>query len=292
MKIGLILGGGGEVGVAWETGVLAGLAEHAGFSVTDCAVTVGTSAGSIVGAIATSGADLAERARGEQRGAYATSWQLTQHEADDDQVSAGTAAIPPEMLHLLVSTEGSIQERARAIGKLILTSTPANDDTVFAQIIASLLPDSVADWPDTDLRVSSVHCETGDTVLWKRADGIDLTRAIASSCAVPGLFPPVAFGGSHYCDTRRTSTVAALTAEKNLDAIVFIGPSGGALANTAEEAELEAVSRQGVRVVKITEGPDFAEVGNELLDTRLRPRAAQIGLEDARRYVTSIAELR
>jgi hypothetical protein len=50
----LVLGGGGVTGIAWELGILAGLAED-GVDLTDADVIVGTSAGSVVGAQLTSG---------------------------------------------------------------------------------------------------------------------------------------------------------------------------------------------------------------------------------------------
>ena len=56
---GLVLGGGGVAGIAWETGVLFGLAE-AGADVTAADVVIGTSAGSTVAAQVTSGTSLRE----------------------------------------------------------------------------------------------------------------------------------------------------------------------------------------------------------------------------------------
>src|SRR5215203_317444 len=53
----LLLGGGGVTGVAWEIGLLAGLAE-AGLDLSGADLVVGTSAGSVVGAQLTSGAEL------------------------------------------------------------------------------------------------------------------------------------------------------------------------------------------------------------------------------------------
>jgi NTE family protein len=53
----LVLGGGGVTGIAWELGVLAGLAE-VGLDLTRADVVVGTSAGSVVGAIVTNGEPL------------------------------------------------------------------------------------------------------------------------------------------------------------------------------------------------------------------------------------------
>ncbi len=53
----LVLGGGGVAGVAWELGILAGL-HDTGVDVQDADVIIGTSAGSVVGAQITSGADI------------------------------------------------------------------------------------------------------------------------------------------------------------------------------------------------------------------------------------------
>ena len=58
MNLGLVMGGGGLVGIAWELGVLAALQESVGFDPTSAAVIVGTSAGSVAGAEAALGRDL------------------------------------------------------------------------------------------------------------------------------------------------------------------------------------------------------------------------------------------
>ena len=50
----LVLGGGGVTGIAWETGLIAGLAEL-GIDLAAADVIIGTSAGSVVGADITSG---------------------------------------------------------------------------------------------------------------------------------------------------------------------------------------------------------------------------------------------
>ncbi len=55
----LVLGGGGPVGVGWESGLAAGLA-GAGVALGAADLVVGTSAGSIVGASLALGLDPAE----------------------------------------------------------------------------------------------------------------------------------------------------------------------------------------------------------------------------------------
>ena len=53
----LVLGGGGVTGIAWETGLIAGLADL-GIDLAAADVIVGTSAGSVAGADLTSGQEL------------------------------------------------------------------------------------------------------------------------------------------------------------------------------------------------------------------------------------------
>ena len=55
----LVLGGGGITGIAWELGILKGLAD-AGVDLTTADLVVGTSAGSVVGAQITSGPTVDE----------------------------------------------------------------------------------------------------------------------------------------------------------------------------------------------------------------------------------------
>ena len=65
-RIGLVLGAGGVVGHAFHAGVLAAVAEATGWDPRDADVIVGTSAGSVVGALLRAGAsapDLVGRAR-------------------------------------------------------------------------------------------------------------------------------------------------------------------------------------------------------------------------------------
>ena len=56
----LVLGGGGVIGVAWETGILEGLAEG-GVDVRQADLVIGTSAGSMVGTRIAAGHDISTR---------------------------------------------------------------------------------------------------------------------------------------------------------------------------------------------------------------------------------------
>ncbi|MGO9488396.1 MAG: hypothetical protein ACLQBB_05120, partial [Solirubrobacteraceae bacterium] len=57
----LVLGGGGVLGEAWLSAVLAGVKEAGGWDARDCHRLLGTSAGSIVAASLVAGLDPGER---------------------------------------------------------------------------------------------------------------------------------------------------------------------------------------------------------------------------------------
>jgi NTE family protein len=146
-------------------------------------------------------------------------------------------------------------------------------------------------WPDVDLRMSTAEAETGRSVLWSRDDGIDLVRAIATSCAIPGFFPPVSFGDKHYVDGPRGGYMARLAEEKALDGILFIGPNAALPPQFARQIELEALADDGMPVVMVTGGQVLADIGMNLMDPRLRARAAEAGLADGREAAVQVKAL-
>jgi NTE family protein len=289
MKIGLILGGGGEVGIAWELGVLTAVKAGTGFTAADCAVVVGTSAGAYVGALTAHGADP-----GQIMAAVTTGPGLSPTPAGIDpdapaDPARGTSAIPGEIAALMVSTEGTVEERAAAVGKLAMQTPTALDSAQFVAITGALL--GVDAWPDVDFRPTSVNAETGATVLWSRDSGIDLATAVASSVAIPGFFPPVEIDGYHYIDVPRAHFTEDLARAESLDAIVYVGLVLPVLVNTDELAILDTLAGMGTPVVKITNGPAFAEIADDLMNSAVRPRAAELGQADGCRAVPQLRAL-
>src|SRR4051812_6566308 len=70
MKVGLVLGAGGVVGASWLIGALEALESETGWGASEAARIVGTSAGSVIGAITASGIEPAYMS------AYATGGSL------------------------------------------------------------------------------------------------------------------------------------------------------------------------------------------------------------------------
>jgi NTE family protein len=146
-------------------------------------------------------------------------------------------------------------------------------------------------WPEVDLRVTTAEAETGRSVLWSRHDGIDLVRAVASSCAIPCFFPPVSFRGKHYVDGPRGGYMARLAGEKALDGILFVGPNAAMPPQLARQVELEELAEKGMPVVMVTGGDVMAGIGMDLMNPAKRARAAEAGVADGREAAVQVKTL-
>jgi NTE family protein len=272
-RIGLILGGGGVVGVAWELGVLAALTTDAGWNPASATVIAGTSAGSMAGALTALGRDLPAIAARRTAG-------VTLPDASAGPARpAATSAVSAELLDLMRPGTATVAERARAVGRMARAAQPAMDGAAYRAFIGSSLP---AEWPAGDLRLTTVDCETGETVLLDRGSGMDLIDAVAASCAVPAYFPTVQYKGRHFTDGPRGPYIAALAAEVSLDAIVFVGLRLPFMAGADEHAELDALALRGMPVARVTDGPAFAAAAADLMDPSAAAVGTLIGLADGR----------
>jgi NTE family protein len=236
----LVLAGGGPAALAWELGMLRGLADaDAGLAqkVMGADIVIGTSGGSSVAAQITSGAPLGE--------------------LYDAQLSAGTAEIEVRldlaefMSRFGAAVAGAADEadRRRRVGAFALAASTVSEARRRA-VIAARLP--ATGWPERDLRIPAVDAVTGDVVIFTRNSGVALVDAVAASCAVPGIWPPASIGGRRYVDGGvRSSTNADLAA--GADQILLITPTladapaprlGGDL-----RTELDTLSNSRVEVV-------------------------------------------
>jgi NTE family protein len=185
-KRALILGGGGAVGVAWEIGVLAGLLDG-GIDVRIADVTVGTSAGAIVGSQIAPVRDprelfdvlAAHSPRPGDGGA-----------PERDLKAAG------EAFGIWGGSAEMTVERCAAVGAAALRATTVSE----ADYLANFELQIAAEWPAKTLIVTAVDCASGELRTFDRSSGISLPRAVSASCCVPALFPPVAIDARRYMD--------------------------------------------------------------------------------------------
>lgn len=152
-------------------------------------------------------------------------------------------------------------------------------------VIRSRLP--VRDWPDRDLRVTAVDTATGEFTVFTRDSGVDLVAAIAASCAVPTVWPPVEIGGRTYMDGGMRST-ANVDVARGADRVVVLAPLPRSLSKkTSIRAQLEKVAPREWSVV--TPDPEaLAAFGKNLLDPARRKDAAEAGLRQSRDLVDEL----
>jgi len=282
MRHALVLGGGGVTGVAWETGVLKGLRD-AGVDVTGADLVVGTSAGSIVGAQLTTGFDLDGLFNAQLAPA-------TTAPAADISKFLGFLAT------LAVEVDLTPEQLRSRIGTMALEAKYPDGTGRLETILGRLL---MPEWPDRRLLITAVDAANGAFVTWDRTSGVALPQAVASSCAVPGVFPPVEIQGRYYMDGgMRSPTNADLAAGH--EQVVVIAPTGAqprgvpdplaalpadsAIVRWARalDGEVEGLRSAGSAVhVIVPDAAALEAIGLDVLDQRSREPAARAGLAQA-----------
>ncbi|GAA3543027.1 patatin-like phospholipase family protein [Nonomuraea rosea] len=271
-KRALVLGGGGVAGIAWETGVLAALADG-GVDVTTADRIIGTSAGSTVAAQITSGLSLSE---------------LLARQIDPARQTPELASgVPMDQLwaqfqRIYEGTSDPAAQR-RELGALALNAATVSEAERRA-VIEARLP--VHRWPERDLVIVAVEALTGEPRLFTADSGPGLVDAVAASCAVPGVWPCVSIDGVRYMDGGvRTSTNADLAA--GFDRVLVLAP----MPDVAEPWK-ELASRAGVLVEAIEPGPDsLAAFGLDPLAPEVRTPSAEAGFAQGRSLAARVAAM-
>lgn len=278
----LVLAGGGIAGIAWETGVLCGIADEspaAARLLLDSDVLVGTSAGSTVAAQIGSGKTLGALF---DRQAAESSAEIDPG-VDIEQISGMFLAALREPYDEPLDRAG---QRMRRIGAVALAAETV-PEPVRRKVIEQRLPSH--DWPDRVLRITAVDTTTGELVVFDRDSGAELVDAVAASCAVPGAWPPATIAGRRYMDGGIASTVN-LGVAGDCDAAVVLVPSGVNAPSPfggGPAAELEAFG--GAAFAVFADADSLAAFGPNPLDPRCRIPSAVAGREQGRREAEAVA---
>ena len=267
----LVLGGGGITGIAWETGVLAGLAE-AGLDLTSADVIVGTSAGSVVGAQITGDDGIAD---------------LYAEQLKDPTGEIAARIGGGVLLRCLAAALWPRDERrSRArLGRAALaarTVPEAERLAVFERRLGSRA------WPDRRLLVTAVDAESGEPVVFDRTSGVPLAAAVAASCAVPLVWPPVSIDGHRYVDGGARS-VANADLATGCDRVVVLAPLTAALRRSGRISRQLASLGPGVRSVVVSPDANARRaIGRNVLDPARRVAAARAGRAQAPHLVDQV----
>ncbi len=282
---GLVLGGGGITGIAWETGLLAGLAD-AGVDLTTADRVVGTSAGSIVGAQVTSHHTLRELYERQL---------LPPAELGDGGVplaEIGLTTVAAFALSLLQS-RGDITRFGRVLGARAVTAFERGRTPSLAERYAQVgLRIDGLTWPDRDLVVTAIDVATGELTTFGpqgQWPEVSLEDAVNASCAVPCIYPPVPIADRTYIDGGvRSGANADLVPD--CDPVVALTPADrgfGPLRSATDQLADAGVAH----LVISPDKESLAAIGKNVLDPAARPPSARAGYAQAADWVDRVGSL-
>ena len=272
----LVLGGGGLSGIAWETGVLAGLAAG-GADVAAADYVLGTSAGASVAAQLGSGLSLTE---------------LFERQTVPELQSAELSPDIGRVIELMESWEKlpleypDPVELRREVGQRALTVETVPEAERRA-VIAGRLPQH--SWPSRKLAVVAVEASTGDVRVFDKDSGADLVDAVTASCAIPGIWPPVTIGAGRYIDGGTRSAVNADLAA-GYRRVLILAPMAD-LALEDQSAGLVAGGEEVQVQVILPDDESTAAFGLNPLDPAVRAPVAQAGYAQGQRAAAAVARL-
>lgn len=296
-RIGLALGAGGVLGGAWLAGALTALRAATGWDPAAAQVMLGTSAGSVFAGLLAGGVAASRllpvapaAAMPEDR------WVLAGLAAEEVyRVPRGLPRIGPGSLALALRAlrEGAaFRALCGLVPRGLLPTAPIE------AVMRRAVPGGWA--RRLDCWIVACDYGTGERVVFGREGSprAPLARAVAASCAIPGLFCPVPMAGRLYVDGGLHSlSNLDLLAGRGLDLVVALNPMSGppvragwsplarlteamrrrSARQVAQEASVLAGQGTGVLLLEPTER-DLAEIGGDVMDARRATRVAETAL--------------
>jgi NTE family protein len=251
----LVLAGGGVIGEAWMTGVLAGIEDEAGADLRHVEAFVGTSAGAIVAARLAAGVAL----RRPPRPAAAP----TTREADGRRYGLlrtatrwGWAATSP-----LAPVATALSAPGGALVRSAMLSRAPDTGRTLGRLHDEI--ERSAARFDGRLRVCCVDRRSGRRVVFGApgAPRASVADAVTASCAIPWVFAPVRIGDRDYVDGGVWSVTNLDAAPARRDTEVLCLDPTASLRSPLRQAfrvaisvELQVLRRRGARVRHV--GPD------------------------------------
>ena len=233
MRVGLVLGAGGVLGGAWLTGGLHALAQETDWDPGSAEFIVGTSAGSMIGALSAAGVPpwfMVAHSRGESFAGVAGPDGRAAAEADRAagavfRVHRGLPAIGPGSLRMaLTALSNPLRHTPLQLMAGWLPSGFISTDAL-KEVVGRAVPGRWVDHPN----YWAVTCdyESGRRVPFGRlgAPPAQIADAVAASCAIPGFYRPVRIGRRRYVDGGVCSASNLdLLAGRGLDLVICLNP--------------------------------------------------------------------
>ena len=226
------------IGNAYLTGALEGIRRVSGWDPGTATVTIGTSAGSVNGALSALGmpSDLMFR--------YVCGEQLSPAEAEGLPEAIRRFQDHPdhEWTDRLFPRTGVLPRPLFSSPRSVLRGLTRPWATSLELFVAGLLGEGFVStrtigeliemvcpvgWPERNYWAVAVDLESGRRVALGRRDAprTDVSRAVRASCAIPAFFAPVRIGGRRYVDGGVWSVSNLdLLAGHDLDLVVCVNP--------------------------------------------------------------------
>ena len=176
------LGGGGEWFIAWMLGYANGLLQS-GVDLAKADVTIGTSAGSLVGAAIKGGrlAQFTDALRQLGADPAMANKELNISSGAPSQARARTVMGDTDEI-----TPATLQQ----IGRAAMAAHNAPDDKYVGSVQGLL---ALADWPAGHF-TTSTDCYTGESLIASSESGVTIAEACAASSSLPGVNGPTWLG--------------------------------------------------------------------------------------------------
>src|ERR671910_1150414 len=208
MKVGLVLGAGGILGGAWLTGGLSALARETDWDPGSADHIVGTSAGSMIGALVAGGIPpwfMVAHSRGEVFEGLTGPDGRPAADADRSagasfRLHRGLPAIGPGSLRMaFTALSNPLRHTPLQLVEGWLPSEFVSTDSL-KEVVSRVVPSGWVDHPN----YWAVACDygSGRRTPFGRAGPPrpDLPDAVAASCPIPGFYRPVKLGNRRFVD--------------------------------------------------------------------------------------------
>lgn len=296
----LVLGGGGLLGEAWMSAVLAGMAESGSFDPFKPDQYIGTSAGSIVAASLAAGIDPRMRLRlsPEPDGAPGRSPEAPRSRTGVSGLISRTAALGEAAASPLASLAiSAAAPGGRLMRREVLARAP--EGTRSLEMLRTQI-DRLGATLDGRLVVSALDLQSGHRVMFGApgAPAATAGEAVEASCSIPGYFRPAEIGGRRYVDGGVWSPTNMDTATvRRGSRVLCLNPTGsmrpgrravfgalGVVSRSAATVEAASLRRRGARAAVVS--PDTASrlaMGPNLMDSVRHDAVVAAGMEQGRR---------
>lgn len=197
-----------------------------------------------------------------------------------------------------ISTQPAAASR-RELGRLALEADVISEAD-FLEFFAVL---KGREWPER-FACTAVGATTGEFVVWQADSEVDVQLAVASSCSVPCIYPPVTIAGGRYIDGgMRTALNADVAAGHDRVVAISVTPTSvpPEPSNPIFDAlmgqvgrELETLRSSGSDVVVVEPSPELLELsanGMALMDVRKAAPAYEAGVRHGASEAHRIGEL-